>query len=79
MAFSFAHLEGAGADQHEYFGCARLAVLKDDGRLVEINGPSGLEGKGLMVDEGRVRNNLADVQRLERRVGAEGTGNSGGG
>lgn len=77
LALSFAHLEGAGGDQYEYYGCARLAVLKDDGRLVEIKGPSGLEGKGLLVHEGRVRNNLMDIQRLERRFGAEGSANGG--
>src|SRR3954462_6319033 len=39
MALSFAHLDGPGSDQMEYWGCARLGVLKDDGKWIDIKGP----------------------------------------
>src|SRR5436190_4711442 len=32
MALSFAHLDEPGGDQMEYWGSARLGVLKDDGK-----------------------------------------------
>src|SRR5436190_6397471 len=44
MALSFAHLDEPGGDQADYYGCARLAVLKADGSWTEIKGPEGLEG-----------------------------------
>jgi hypothetical protein len=49
MALSFAHLDEPGGDQMEYWGCARLAVLKSDGTRVDIKGPESLEGKGWAV------------------------------
>jgi hypothetical protein len=49
MALSFAHLDEPGSDQMEYWGCARLSVLKHDGKWVEIKGPESLEGKGWAV------------------------------
>jgi hypothetical protein len=49
MALSFAHLDEPGGDQMEYWGCARLAVLKNDGARIEIKGPESLEGKGWAV------------------------------
>lgn len=73
MALSFAHLDGAGGNQMEYYGCARLAVLKSDGKWVEIKGPAGLEGKGVAVRQG-LRNDLAASMKLERmNTGAEAT------
>jgi hypothetical protein len=43
MALSFAHFdEAGGGDQMEYYGCARLAVLKRDGIWAEIKGPESL-------------------------------------
>src|ERR1044072_75546 len=39
MALSFAHLDEPGGDQMEYWGCARLAVLKSDGTWTDIKGP----------------------------------------
>jgi hypothetical protein len=65
MALSFASLDGPGGNQQQYFGCARLAVLKEsDGKWVEIKGPPGLEGKGLAVRQG-LRNDLATSLKLE--------------
>jgi hypothetical protein len=49
MALSFAHLDEPGGDQMEYWGCARLAVLKNDGTWTDIKGPESLEGKGWAV------------------------------
>ena len=49
MVLSFAHLDEPGSDQMEYWGCARLAVLKDDGTSTDIKGPESLEGKGWAV------------------------------
>ena len=49
MLLSFAHLDEPGGDQMEYWGCARLAVLKSDGTRVDIKGPESLEGKGWAV------------------------------
>lgn len=73
MALSFAHLDGPGGDQMEYYGCARLAVLKGDGKWTEIKGPESLEGKGWAVRQGQ-KNNLADTLKLERvSQGAEST------
>jgi hypothetical protein len=64
MALSFLHLEQAGGDQVEYYGCARLAVLKSDGKWIDLKGPESLEGKGWVVREG-VKNNLALTLKME--------------
>ena len=78
MALSFANLDSAGGNQMEYFGSARLAVLKHDGQWVEIKGPAALEGKGVAVRQGP-RSDLVGTMKLER-TGAEsvnyGTGGS---
>ena len=69
MALSFAHLDEPGGNQAEYYGCARLAVLKKDGKWIELKGPSGLEGKGWSVRRG-VRNNLEAAMKMEvKRIG----------
>jgi hypothetical protein len=49
MALSFAHLDDPGSGQMEYWGSARLAVLKNDGTWTDIKGPESLEGKGWAV------------------------------
>jgi hypothetical protein len=73
MALSFAHLDEPGGNQMEYYGCARLAVLKNDGKWTEIKGPEGLEGKGWAVRRG-IKNNLSTSLKLERlTTGAEAT------
>ncbi|MEN3370646.1 MAG: hypothetical protein V7609_2789 [Verrucomicrobiota bacterium] len=79
MVLSFAHLDGAGGNQMEYYGCARLLVLKDN-KWTEIKGPESLHGKGLAVRQG-IKNNLATSMKLEGiPKGAESTNmNTGGG
>jgi hypothetical protein len=77
MALSFAHFDEPGGDQMAYYGCARLAVLKSNGKWVDIKGPESLEGKGLAVKQGP--NNNSDAMRYEMKPGgAEATnmGNS---
>ncbi|MEY2519074.1 MAG: hypothetical protein QOF24_833 [Verrucomicrobiota bacterium] len=64
MALSFAHLDEPGGDQADYYGCARLAVLKADGKWTEIKGPEGLEGKGWAIRRG-FKNNLDATLRME--------------
>lgn len=69
---SFAHLDGPGGDQADYYGCARLLVLKDQ-KWSEIKGPESLHGKGLAI--GQSGRNGQDALRTERvtRGGAETT------
>jgi len=69
MVLSFAHLDEAGGDQAEYYGCARILTLKND-KWTEIKGPESLEGKGLALRRG-VKNNLQTTLLMERRLGAE--------
>lgn len=66
MALSFAHLDEPGGNQAEYFGCARLAVLKADGKWVDIKGPPGLEGQGWAVRAPGLRNNVALALKIEK-------------
>jgi hypothetical protein len=65
MALSFAHLDEPGGDQADYYGCARLAVLKSDGKWDEIKGPESLEGKGWAIRRG-FRNNAQLTMKLEK-------------
>jgi hypothetical protein len=67
MALSFAHLDEPGGDQADYYGCARLAVLKPDGKWTEIRGPEGLEGKGWAIRRG-FQNNLEATLRMELKL-----------
>lgn len=66
MALSFAHLDEPGGNQAEYFGCARLAVLKADGKWTDIKGPPGLEGQGWAVRAAGLRNNVGLMLKLEK-------------
>lgn len=68
MALSFAHFEEPGGDQMQYWGCARLAVLKKDGKWTEIEGPEGLQGKGWAVRQG-MRNDIKATLKLENLPG----------
>lgn len=78
MVLSFVHLDGPGGDQSEYYGCARLLVLKND-KWTEIRGPESLAGKGTTVRRGP-KNNFETSMKLEGRPqGAEATIMGGGG
>ena len=70
LALSFANLDGAGDDQLDYFGCAKLSVLKSDGSWTEIKGPSTLHNKGMMVRGTGMRNNREALNKMERIHGA---------
>ena len=63
MVLSFAHLDEPGGDQADYYGCARLLILKND-KWTEIQGPEGLAGKGIAVRRG-IKNNVTDSLKLE--------------
>ncbi|HYJ04041.1 MAG TPA: hypothetical protein VEX43_02840 [Chthoniobacterales bacterium] len=63
MVLSFAHLDEAGGDQADYYGCARLLVLKND-KWTEIQGPESLAGKGIAVRRG-IKNDTASSIKLE--------------
>lgn len=49
MVLSFPTFEEPGGNQMMYWGCARLGVLKKEGKWVEIKGPEGLHGRGWAV------------------------------
>jgi hypothetical protein len=70
MALSFAHLDVPGGDQANYFGCARLAVLKADGKWTDIKGPPGLEGQGWAVRGPGLRNDIKATLKLENIPGS---------
>ena len=65
MALSFAHLDGPGGDQMQYWGCARLLVLKNDGKWTEIEGPESLQGKGWAIRDPGLRNDMKAQIQLE--------------
>lgn len=65
MALSFAHLDQPGGEQKQYFGCARLSVLKSNGRWTEIKGPESLQGKGWAVRENGMKNDLPASLKME--------------
>ena len=66
MALSFPQFTEPGGDQMDYFGCARLAVLKKDGQWIEIEGPESLHGKGWAVRQG-MRNHIAAIFKMEMK------------
>jgi len=66
MALSFPTFDEPGGNQMDYWGCARLAVLKSDGKWTEIKGPEGLEGKGWAVRAAGMANELRTIKKLER-------------
>ena len=69
MALSFAHLDEPGGDQAKYYGCARLAVLKADGKWTEIEGPESLQGKGWAIRTPGAGNEFRFVKKLDRIPG----------
>jgi hypothetical protein len=70
MALSFPHLDYAGGDQQKYLGCAKLSVLKADGKWTEIEGPPGLHNKGWAVRTPDLSNNIKAILRLEKIPGS---------
>jgi hypothetical protein len=46
---SFPQLDEPGGDQQDYYGCAVLEVLKNDGSWVHIPSVNTLEGKGVAL------------------------------
>jgi len=66
MVLSFPQFTEPGGDQMQYFGCARLAVLKKDGQWVEIKGPESLEGKGWAVRQG-YKNHIVSLFKMEMK------------
>jgi hypothetical protein len=64
MALSFPTFDEPGGDQMQYWGCARLAVLKSDGKWTEIEGPEGLQGKGWAVRQG-LKNKYYALRKME--------------
>jgi hypothetical protein len=69
MVLSFAHFDGPGGTQKQYYGCSRLLVLKDN-KWSEIHGPESLDGKGWAVRQG-LKNSYSALKKLEY-LGAEG-------
>jgi hypothetical protein len=67
LALSFAHLDEPGGDQADYYGCARLSVLKADGRWDDIKGPESLEGKGWVIRRG-MKQNLEATLKMEPKI-----------
>jgi hypothetical protein len=65
MALSFPTFDEPAGDQMQYWGCARLAVLKSDGKWTEIEGPEGLQGKGWAVRQG-LKNKYYALRKLDR-------------
>jgi hypothetical protein len=66
MVLSFPTFEEPGGDQMEYWGCARLAVRKNDGKWTEIEGPEGLQGKGWAVRQG-MKNKMEALLKMEMK------------
>jgi hypothetical protein len=64
MVLSFAHFDGPGGDQMQYYGCSRLLILKDN-KWSEIHGPESLDGKGWAVRQG-LKNSYSAIRKLER-------------
>jgi hypothetical protein len=71
MALSFAHLDEPGGDQLAYYGCAKLAVLKSDGKWTQIDGPASL-GDTLTIRQGpRSSSEALKIETMSK--GAEAT------
>lgn len=66
MVLSFPQFTEPGGDQMEYYGCARLAVIKKDGSWIEIEGPESLQGKGWGVRAG-FRNKMEAFMKNEMK------------
>jgi hypothetical protein len=66
MALSFPTFEEPGGNQMDYWGCARLAVLKSNGKWTEIEGPASLQGKGWAVRQG-LKNKMRAILKAEMK------------
>jgi len=66
MVLSFPTFQEPGGDQMEYWGCARLLVLKRGGQWTEIEGPASLHGKGWGVRQG-LKNKMRAVLKAEMK------------
>lgn len=66
MVLSFPTIDDPGGNQMEYWGCARLAVIKRDGTWTEIEGPETLHGKGWAVRDG-MKNKLEAFYKMEMK------------
>ena len=64
LALYCAMLDQPGGNQMNYFGSAKLAVLKKDGSWTEIKGPANL--RGLAVRDTGLRNNFKAQMMLEK-------------
>lgn len=53
MVLAFPTFDEPGGNQMRYWGCAKLLVLKNDGKWTEIEGPEGLQGQGWAVRQAR--------------------------
>ncbi len=71
MVLSFPTFDSPGENQLRYYGCANLAVLKDDHTWVSIKGPEGLEGKGWAVRRG-LADSFEAQTKLEKVFGISG-------
>jgi hypothetical protein len=65
MILSFPTLDEPGGDQDYYWGCARLGVLKRDGKWDEIEGPEGLHGRGWAVRPANILNMTQDRLKFD--------------
>lgn len=72
MVLSFAHLDEPGGDQADYWGCARLLILKNN-KWSEIQGPESLAGKGWAIRRG-LKNNLKASLQVEKLPESKGFG-----
>ena len=72
IVLSFPQFTEPGGDQMEYYGCARLAVLKKDGKWIEIEGPDSLHGKGWGVRAGFRNKMEAFLKNEMKRVPLDG-------
>jgi len=52
-ALSFAQVDEPGGNQHQYYGCAVLAVRKSESKWTEIKSVDSLQGKGIVLRNAR--------------------------
>jgi hypothetical protein len=72
MVLSFPTFDEPGGNQWEYWGCARLAVIKKNGTWTEIEGPATLQGKGWAVRQHIKNKTDAFLKNEMKRVPIDG-------